>query len=143
MTVAPCIVCGQEMEAPFSMDGETFFNQPQEGTGFTTEGHYGSTVFDPMNGNNLSITVCDPCLVLAGQAGRVLLGRDWKPVVAVMEGSSRPMRVGITAAPRALTTWNPKSDTEDDDEVLEIEPEEVGVISKVTWAPAFVPQPKA
>lgn len=143
--IAPCIVCGFAIGgiAHFAQTPTPLFNQPEGGTGFTTEGHYGSTVFDPMNGNTLSISVCDDCLKNAGQQGRVLLGRDWKPVVAVVEGSSRPCRVGSTSAPRALTVWNPEAHVEYDDESLEIEPEEVGVIDGVLWAPAFRgPRPK-
>lgn len=137
--IAPCIVCGAALEDGGWQGSEPYFNQPSGGTGFTTHGHYGSTVFDPMNGNTLSISVCDPCLVSTGKQGRVLLGRDWKPVVACLDGLKRPTHVGTTAAPRALTAWDPEADVEHDDEAMEIEPEEVGVIAGVQWAPVFQP----
>jgi hypothetical protein len=35
---------------------------PYGGTLFGTTGHYGSTAFDPMNGDRIIITVCDECL---------------------------------------------------------------------------------
>lgn len=136
--IAPCIVCGAALDGVgqhiFGSDPE--FNQPEEGTGFVTHGHYGSTVFDPMNGNTLSISVCDGCLTTAGEQGRVLLGRDYKPVTARMRGGSRhPEIVGQAVCSRALTTWDPKAKVEHDDESMEIEPEEVGHIDGVTWVP--------
>ena len=36
--------------------------QPLEGLEFVTYGHYGSGVFDPMDGTTLHIVVCDSCL---------------------------------------------------------------------------------
>lgn len=36
--------------------------QPMGGLHFLTYGHYGSTVFDPMDGSKLNIAVCDDCL---------------------------------------------------------------------------------
>lgn len=41
---------------------EERFLQPLDGLGFITLGHYGSTVFDPMDGSTWEIIVCDPCL---------------------------------------------------------------------------------
>lgn len=37
-------------------------NQPHDATTFITEGHYGSTVFDPMDRTRLEINICDDCL---------------------------------------------------------------------------------
>lgn len=146
--IAPCIVCGGELDGlgGYVEGSPPYFNQPEGGTGFTTQGNYGSTVFDPMNGNTLSISVCDDCLTTAGKNGRVLLGRDWKPVVAVLEGSRRPIIVGQVPVQRALTVWDPAANVEDneegDDAPLEIEPEEVGVMSGVQWWAAFDPARK-
>lgn len=134
----PCIVCGVVLqnEAPEWTD-----NQPSGGTAFMTHGHYGSTVFDPMNGNFIEITVCDDCLKVASEQKRVLLGRDWKPVVAVLEDThGHPVTVGHTKAERLTTLWDHTANVEDDDEALHIEPEEVGVIKGVEWAPAFKPK---
>lgn len=62
----PCIVCGSHLE------GCSVQNQPLDGLAFATQGHYGTTVFDPMDGSALEINVCDPCLTKAGGEGRVL-----------------------------------------------------------------------
>lgn len=55
-----CIGCGRELD-PTGPAGE--LHQPSGGTQFTSYGHYGSTAFDPMDGQQLSVIVCDPCLV--------------------------------------------------------------------------------
>ena len=54
-----CFVCGKELETLFS-------DSPQAhgATMFDTYGHYGSTVFDPMDGEtSLTISVCDEHLL--------------------------------------------------------------------------------
>lgn len=68
----PCIVCGRKLENALDLPKEN--NQPNGGLAFTTHGHYGSTSFDPMDGTWLEINICDPCIVAAQQAGKVLLG---------------------------------------------------------------------
>lgn len=45
--------------------------QPNDGLAFYTQGHYGSTYFDPMDGSYIEICVCDECLESADKAGRV------------------------------------------------------------------------
>lgn len=55
----PCFACGTELE---NISGP---NQPSRGLEFTTPGHYGTTVFDPMDGSALAINVCDGCLTKA------------------------------------------------------------------------------
>lgn len=73
-TPPPCIVCGTALE-PTGPSLEGDINQPYAGTAFTTYGHYGSTVFDPMSDRyTLHINVCDPCLLTATTNGRVLAG---------------------------------------------------------------------
>lgn len=67
---AKCIVCKTTLRN-FEEDG---FNHPMGGLEFTTRGHYGSAVFDPMDGTHLSINICDGCLRRAGEEGNVLLG---------------------------------------------------------------------
>lgn len=64
----PCIVCAK----PLVNVSEDADNQPYVGTSFSSHGHYGSTVWDPMDGELLEINVCDTCLLRAGEAGRVL-----------------------------------------------------------------------
>ena len=58
-----CIVCNTEVEnwdiAYPEGDSQV---HPIDGTAFRTYGHYGSSVFDPMDASYLDIVVCDPCL---------------------------------------------------------------------------------
>jgi hypothetical protein len=53
----PCFKCGKTLLNVW-YEG----NQPQEGVNFTTCGHYGTKVFDPMDGTELHISICDDCL---------------------------------------------------------------------------------
>lgn len=92
----PCIACGVFLRNVY----DNAANQPSGGTAFTTEGHYGSTVFDPMNGEHIEINVCDDCLVQAGQRGAVYAGRSRRPVV--VEG----IHVGWEAIDRPLVEWH-------------------------------------
>lgn len=73
----PCIVCGTSLRNVHD-DAE---NQPDEGVYAIVPGNYGSRVFDPFDGTHLEINVCDPCLVEAGEKGRVLSGRKSRSVV--------------------------------------------------------------
>lgn len=61
-----CIACRKDMRNYLS-DGL----QPDSGLSFMTKGHYGSTVFDPMDGSYLEICVCDRCLTVAASEGLV------------------------------------------------------------------------
>lgn len=62
MNIPPCIICGKELEGVGGAE-ENDINQPYGGTTFMTHGHFGSTVFDPMNPLVwLEINVCDECL---------------------------------------------------------------------------------
>jgi len=67
MCKIPCIKCGAELES-FS----THNNHPVHGIEFTTYGHYGTTVFDPMDASELIVNICDPCMVEAIEQKRVL-----------------------------------------------------------------------
>lgn len=55
-------------------------NQPYGGTAFMSHGHYGSTAFDPMDGQYIEINLCDPCLQEKAQRSFVLTGRSYRPV---------------------------------------------------------------
>ena len=74
-----CVVCTGNLEPVW--DEKTFpedkdVNQPWAGTTFYSEGQYGSTVFDPMNGNFLEINICDNCLKMREEEGGfILLGK--------------------------------------------------------------------
>lgn len=52
-----CFNCGAALK---NLDEDGF--QPSEGLAFVTPGHYGSTVFDPMDGTFLELAICDDCL---------------------------------------------------------------------------------
>lgn len=69
----PCARCGRELESavPEEVD-QPHGNQPHGGTAFSTHGHYGSTVFDPMDGSSLELNICDKCLIVLGRWGHVL-----------------------------------------------------------------------
>lgn len=87
----PCFMCGKTLENAFpDLD-----NQPWGGTEFRTEGHYGSTFWDSMYGEELVLNICDDCLrahpdrlaqhkrYLPVSAERVLVGKHWvdRPMV--------------------------------------------------------------
>jgi hypothetical protein len=88
----PCVACGRDLEQAIPGIGD---NQPYGGTAFATSGHYGSTVFDPMDDSALELNICDPCLVRAGRRGRVIhhgyfgrgkrTAKTWKPPASGME----------------------------------------------------------
>jgi hypothetical protein len=69
-TKVPCFVCGKELE-----DIGNNYNQPMGGTEFSTYGHYGSGVFDPMDGSEIIINICNECMVNGIGKNRVLHSR--------------------------------------------------------------------
>ena len=58
-----CIICKREVD---NWDEAYPENEAQVhpigGTAFRTYGHYGSSVFDPMDASYLDVVFCDPCL---------------------------------------------------------------------------------
>jgi hypothetical protein len=67
----PCIVCGKKLVSEYTTVTRVY-QQPSGGTAFKTNGHYGSGVFDPMTGAvQLTIIVCDECMIEAGKQSRV------------------------------------------------------------------------
>src|SRR5688500_10712974 len=70
MNALECIACGHRLGD--SCPGFVG-NQPLGGTAFFSYGHYGSTAFDPMDGQFLELNVCDPCLRDSATKGRVLI----------------------------------------------------------------------
>lgn len=97
----PCIACGRQLEN-VEADAE---NQPYNGTAFVSHGHYGSTIFDPMDGHFLEINICDACLAL--HRDRVMEGRDRRPV---KEGG---VIVGFEDIEWKLTPWWPSKESID------------------------------
>lgn len=73
----PCFKCGSTFDPAIPSDPESDYepkmNQPYYGTTFHTFGHYGSTMFDPMDRTILEINICDACL--RKYSRRVLHGR--------------------------------------------------------------------
>lgn len=65
----PCLICGIRLH---NMDGRTDNNHPENGIEFVTWGHYGTTMFDPMDHSMLVINLCDSCL--EGRARDGLVG---------------------------------------------------------------------
>lgn len=125
----PCIACGKQLQNSF----EDVENQPSEGTAFHTHGHYGSTIFDPMDGQYLELNVCDDCL--RKHSDRVLLSRKAKPVLC--DG----VLVGWCKTPgRPLMPWNPDLeeptfDRAEGDNVLHVEREDIGsdLYPEIEW----------
>lgn len=106
----PCIVCGAELEALFFEHGAE--NQPSHGVCFTTQGHYGSTVFDPMDGTMIEVNVCDTCLNHAAKMDRVYATRITRPVW--LRNSQDPdgkipyTIVGYEELSRPRVAWRPE-----------------------------------
>lgn len=121
----PCVICGQYLKRVDDMSDET---APYRGTNFNSYGHYGSTVFDPMDGTFISFNLCDPCLVAAGEQQRVVCGRSSRPVVCDMPFQARPdspvrcLRsvVGSERVDRGLVPWHRHLAPYDKDDVCVI-----------------------
>ncbi len=62
----PCFVCRKELWNIFNGH-----NQPDNSCTFNSHGHYGSTVFDEMDGSQLEINVCDECLKAGRERGAI------------------------------------------------------------------------
>lgn len=63
----PCIVCGRELKNwSYESSDRTHMIEvhPMEGLHFQTRGHYGSTIFDPVMGDErLDVAICDMCIM--------------------------------------------------------------------------------
>lgn len=61
--VLPCFKCGKQPESAVP-DSPFSYNQPHAATVFTSRGHFGSTVFDPISRErHIELTICDDCLI--------------------------------------------------------------------------------
>lgn len=79
----PCIICGAKLKQATPSP----INQPRDGTCFEARGHYGSTVYDPlMEGEYLTISICDKCLVAKAAEGAV------KQVITERQASTYTVR---------------------------------------------------
>lgn len=116
-----CITCGRKLRN-VTDDAD---NQPSDGIAFNSHGHYGSTVFDPMDGTYLEFNICDPCVKTAGEWGRVLVGRDRRPVVVHGMGI-----VGWERIDRPLIPWNEKLAGFDESDTCYIDEDELDRLPK-------------
>ena len=72
MKTHPCIICGTPVECmEYDNEDDRRGLHPMDGTEFFTYGHYGSTVFDPMNGSSMHIVICNTCLTHRQQAALI------------------------------------------------------------------------
>jgi len=97
-SMLPCFKCGKTLDQVFGSKGASA-NQPSEATVFDSEGQYGSTYFDPMDGQRIEINICDECLkdypnriawyraFAPIQVDGVLVGREWlrRPLLLVQD----------------------------------------------------------
>lgn len=65
----PCICCGRVLCNVVSV--EQCPNQPYDAATFDSNGHYGTSMFDPMDSSRIEINVCDDCLKAAKERGHV------------------------------------------------------------------------
>lgn len=107
----PCIICGQSLERVFEEEG-----QPDDGVMCKTSGNYGSTVYDPHDMRYLAFNICDPCLVRAGEQGRVMETRDYQPVVVDGFGL-----VGRQRVERPYVSWHRGLPSDDAQVLLDVE----------------------
>lgn len=136
----PCVRC----DRPLTNEFDEMTNQPSGGTAFESEGHYGSTAFDPMDGSFIEVNLCDECLVLLRDKGAVLYNRKRKMVVC--EGTI----VGWTKAIRPYTPWTGNEPAENEarpgEERLVVDPDDVGnhdLYPEIEWLAAGVMVAKA
>lgn len=57
-----CIICAVDVENWDIAHPDKEVVHPIGGTVFRTYGHYGSSVFDPMDASYLEVVICDGCL---------------------------------------------------------------------------------
>lgn len=147
----PCIKCGRVLENSSVGEKRPLANQPNDGISFNTNGHYGTTVFDPMDGSFIEINICDPCISQASREGLVLHVSCRRLVVAneyftgEFENMTRtfnrdeativmPTMVGWQNIDCDYKMWN--VDERERVEPLTIETDEIFEIDNVEWLPA-------
>jgi hypothetical protein len=115
----PCFVCGQILQNVMS----EVDNQPEEGTEFRTYGHYGSTFWDSMDGEELVLTICDECL----KKGTARLAQHKRYLPIKCDGVSG---IGRQWVDRPMVPYTGNSD----DGHINMEPEELGSdLPQVEW----------
>lgn len=121
----PCIVCGKSLVNVMNEE-----NQPVDAVAFSSPGHYGSTVFDPMDGTYLEINVCDECIVAKARTGHVLWNKR-RIELQLPNG----LTVGERWVHRPLVPWDPDVKEPYGEEFETVQPEEVGTNfgTRVAW----------
>lgn len=104
-----CVVCERTLRNVDS-DAE---NQPYDGTTFTSHGHYGSTVFDPMDGTFIEINICDEDLAALGKKSQVLMGQSRRPVL-----TPKRALIGWETIRRESVYWDATKSYYDEDDVV-------------------------
>lgn len=106
-----CIRCDKQL---VNVESDGVQNQPNEGLAFSSDGHYGSTAFDPMDLSELEINVCDDCLrKLAGEDNEYILSGRYRIRVVCEE-----MWVGWMRANPAWLPWTGPDMAKDDKELV-------------------------
>ena len=125
-----CICCN----TPLRNVTDDVDNQPSEGTEFRTFGHYGSTFWDSMDGEEIVINVCDTCLQT--HTGAIARHKRYVSIVVVDPTTQNrvPVTVGRQWITREMVPYFPGP--EDTDQVT-IEPEEIGSLpdsyGRIEW----------
>jgi hypothetical protein len=103
----PCIRCDKRL---LNVDPDYSENQPNDGLAFLSRGHYGTTLFDPMDGSIIVINVCDVCLRKAARKEQVLWNRSQKPIHCI---DHPDMQLGLFLTDTPYLPWDPEVDYED------------------------------
>lgn len=105
----PCLCCGKRLYRAF----RDYEAQPSEGVICTAKGNYGSTVFDPFDGETLFFNICDTCLVTKGKQGRVFSGRTHR----LIRGHGIGV-IGRQRVERPFVPWHEGLPSDDDELVI-------------------------
>lgn len=116
----PCLVCGKVLQNWMP----ECTNQPYDGTEFRTYGHYGSSFWDSLNGEELVLTICDDCL----RERKERLGRHQRARQVLCEG----VWVGREWLDREMVPYF--DGPEDDESSITVEIEEMGTkMGRIEW----------
>jgi hypothetical protein len=93
----PCLICGRTL----LRDMDEYEAQPRDGVMCQTSGNYGSRVYDSLDLSFIAFNICDDCFEKAGEQGRLMTTRGYKPVTVPGLG-----RVGATRCDRPYIPWH-------------------------------------
>lgn len=121
----PCLICGRIL----LREMDDYEAQPDSGVMCSTSGNYGSTVFDPMNGERIYFNICDECFKKAGSTGALQITIEAVPITTstIYMGANhepklgRPSIVGYRRTDRPFVPWHPGMARDDATENMEIE----------------------